>query len=184
MSTTGHHNREYTMEELMRSIVGLRETRILVTFGQSNGEIHKFNVHGRFFYRGYHLNGPDIYDYLRETEVPEDLIVHYSTIWDYLNHVMNFNYDFVSNNQVSFTIMNNPDMSVNSHKSIMSSEGYDKEAIFTTDISKRVFYDLVISADGEDIIKIKGIPHFGVPAVMKYLGKWLQIVEDKSAVVA
>lgn len=182
MSTTGHYNREYTMEELTKPIVESREARVVVTFGQSNGEIHKFIVHGRFFYRGYHSNPPNIYDYLREYGVPEDLIIHYSTIWDYLNHVMNLNYDFVSNNQVSFTIMNNPNMSVNSHKSIMRSEGHDKEGIFTTDISKRVFYNLVVSADGEDIIKIKGIPHFGVPALIKFLEKWLQLTEEPVAV--
>lgn len=67
---------------------------------------------------------------------------------------------------------------------IKYNEGYDKEGNFTTDIYKRVFYNLVISADGEDIIKISGIPHFGVPAVMKYLGKWLQLVDDVVDVVA
>lgn len=185
MSTTEHHNKEYTTEQLMSTITGTREMYIKTTFGQSDGEIHKFTVQGGFFYKGFNSNSPNLYDYLRETGVHEILIAHYSTIWDYFNHVMNLNYDFTRNKEVSFTIRNNPKMSVNYHGSIINyNEGRDKEGKFTTEIEKRVFYDLVISADGEDIIKISGIPHFGVPAVMKYLGKWLQLTEDVLPVVA
>ncbi|MEM5878151.1 MAG: hypothetical protein QXF12_04710 [Candidatus Aenigmatarchaeota archaeon] len=185
MSTTGHHNKEYTTEQLMSAITGTRDIQITATFGQSEGQLHEFTVQGRFFYKGFNSNGPNLYDYLRETEVPEVLIAHYSSIWDYLSYVMNLNYDFTQNEEVTFTIRNNPKMSVNYHKGIIKyTEEQNQDGVFTTDIYKRVFYDLVISADGEDIIKIAGIPHFGIPAVMKYLGKWLQLVDDTVAVVA
>lgn len=186
MKTAAENIKEYTMQELMSTFdFNERNMYVRVTFEQSEGYSHQFLLQGGFAIKGAKAESLDLYAELRETGVSEDLITHYSVIWDYFQFVMSRNYDFSLSNVVTIGMRHNPKMSANSHASIMKyTNDYPREGRFTTDISKRVFYDFVVVANDEEVIKVTGIPHFAVPAVMRYIGKWLQLAEATLPVVA
>lgn len=186
MTTAGQNIKEYTMQELMSTFkFDERNMYVSVTFEQSEGHSHQFLLRGGFTIKGTKSANLDLYAELRETGVSEDLIAHYSVIWDYFQFVMSNNYDFSLSDVVNVQIRNNPNMSANYHASIMKyTNDYPREGRFTTDISKRVFYDFVVVANDKEVIKVSGIPHFAVPAVMRYIGKWLQLADTTSPAVS
>lgn len=184
MKTATNKVMEYTMKDL--TIEGNNMIQNIKTFDESLGRVYHFIVNGAFVLDRNKVKGIDLYHDLKETGVHEVLIEHYSRIFDLINNVMtDSNFDFTEYDKVSFKIVVNMDKSSHYYKDLIVYSEDDDEYRFCTDISKRVFYDLVIEGIEEDgneiykdeIIRIVGIPHFAIPAVIRYLSKWLQLVD-------
>lgn len=186
METATKKVREYTMKEL--TIEGINGAKTIVDFSQSSGFNHYITVNGGFIVDRNKTGGIDLYHELRETGVHEVLIEHYSQVFDLINNVMrDCNFDFTEYNKVTFNIEVDMAKSSRYYKELIVYSEDDEEGKFSTDVSKRVFYDLIIEGidtnSGEiytqdEIIRLVGIPHFAVPALINFLRKWLQLAEE------
>ncbi|MEM5878149.1 MAG: hypothetical protein QXF12_04700 [Candidatus Aenigmatarchaeota archaeon] len=173
------------MKEL--TIEGVNGAKTITNFSQSSGFNHYFTVNGGFIVDRNKTGSIDLYHELKETGVHDVLIEHYSKLFDLINKVMlDYNLDFTDYDRVDFNIQVNMSESFNYYEDlIVYSEDGDSDN-FLTDISKRVFYDLIIEGiqthKGEFYAKdkvthITGIPHFAIPALINFLKKWLQLAE-------
>ncbi|MEM5877396.1 MAG: hypothetical protein QXF12_00805 [Candidatus Aenigmatarchaeota archaeon] len=189
MKTATKKVMEHKMKDLM--IEGNNMVQNIETLDESLGRVYHFIVNRAFVLDRNKTGGIDLYHDLKETDVHEVLIEHYSHVFDLINNVMrDSNFDFTEYDKVSFKIIVNMNKSSHYYKELIVYSEDDDEYRFYADISKRVFYDLVIEGIEEyddeickdEISRLVGIPHFAVPALIKFLEKWLQLTEEPVAV--
>lgn len=173
-----------------------------VDFKQTEGHSCEFIFEGGFYIHGYRPHNPELdmcgpyinvslYDILYK-DCPRDLVIHYARLWGKVINIFNGFCAFYSEfetydkavrrpyDKVVFSLAYNHERSLDSHKEIFTEWHADPSDAIQVIPSFHLFYDLgvYVYKDGAVSLEhptqvIKGIPHFAIPSILKFIGACL-----------
>ncbi|MEM5877398.1 MAG: hypothetical protein QXF12_00815 [Candidatus Aenigmatarchaeota archaeon] len=177
-------NRIVKLEALKASIEENRPVVSYVDFQDTDGKVCEYTFNGRFNLPEYKLAAYDktrkanLLDILKK-DIPLDLFAHYARIWDKILSVFASGIDATDCKTITFGFIYNPDKSLDTPDIVYNGDPFvdypvvlDEKVFYLSPIGY-VFYDFIIKKDNQVVAKVKGVPHFALPSLLEFLGKYL-----------
>lgn len=180
-------NRIVKLEALKASIEENRPVVSYVDFHDTDGKVCEYTFNGWFTLPEYNLYDKSrkvhLIDILKK-DIPWDLVAHYARIWEKFLGVFANGIDATDCKTITFGFIYNPDKSLDTPDIVYNGDPFvdypvvlDEKVFYLSPIGY-VFYDFIIKKDNQIVAKVEGIPHFGLPSLLEFLGKYLGQAEE------